>query len=235
MGVVSDEFNFLIADEIECETTFEDDSKEYVEQANRFLEQAKQYADRTIQGIPASSIAECISICKTDIMPWEHTVFTIDVNKLKNIGNIRLSELKIPAFIEEVQSIGDKAETEFGFNQSHRNYLKTIYIPKSVAVIADNTFAFYKNLENVIFEDESKLIYIGEQAFACCEKLHSIDFRKCKELDSIHCNVFSGTHIETLKLAKVLENLDNIADIKTLYIGNNKYNIINLIGEQNGK
>lgn len=197
---ITEEFSFLMGDE--DTTTFEEDSQAYIEEAIRYKSRVSENINRTVQGIKFVSLCQCISIEKTEIMPWEHTVFTLDVNVLKNIDNRKLSDFRVPPFIEEIRSIENKGDQGFGYNQAWRNGLKYIYIPKSVAVIAHNTFAFYRKLNKIEFEKESKLIFIGNYAFGYCESLHSLDFRNCKNLDSIGHNVFEGSSIKTLKISE---------------------------------
>lgn len=223
MGVITEEFDFLI-DNTEDNSTFIDDSNEMIKRAQEFIEQARKYPNRTKQGIQLSNIVDCITIGKSDIYNEEHVIFTLNVNKLKDVSNGRLIEFEVPSFVEELKSIGYEDGNEFGYNQSHRNYLKTIVIPKNLKIIAPNTFAFYKNLENIIFEDSCKLLYIGSQAFACCGKLHSVNFQKCKELEDIPNDIFDGSNIEVLKLPDGFNyNMQN-TEIKTIYIGKEKYN-----------
>ena len=222
-----DEFEFLIEEEIEDTSTFEDDSNNYIDLANQFLESIKTFPDRTYQGIPIKAYADSITIGESNIVPWEHVGFTIDVNKLKDLSNNRLEEFIIPSFIEELESIGDKAGTEFGFNQSGRNNLRFIEIPKSVIVIAPNTFAFYKKLESIKFEKNCKLIYLGSQAFVGCESLHTIDLRNCVDLDELKDGTFDVSCITTLKISSNIIKMCSLlnTNIKTVYIDNEAYSI----------
>lgn len=222
-----DEFEFLVEEEVEDTSTFEDDSNNYINLANQFLESIEAFPDRTYQGIPIKAYADSITIGESNIVPWEHVGFTIDVNKLKDLANHRLEEFIIPSFIEELESIGDKAGTEFGFNQSGRNNLRFIEIPKSVIVVAPNTFAFYKKLESIKFEKNSKLIYLGSQAFVGCESLHTLDLRNCIDLDELKEGTFDRSGITTLKISSNIKSMCSLSntEIKTVYIDNEAYSI----------
>lgn len=227
MGAVLDEFGFLVEEEIEDNSTFEDDSNNYIALAKQFIDSIGNFPDRTYQGIPIQAYADSIHIGKSDIVPWEHVKFTLNVNNLKDLSNHRLEDFIIPSFIEEIESIGDKAGAEFGFNQSGRNVLKYIEIPSSVIVIAPNTFAFYKKLENIVFKENSKLIYLGEQAFVGCESLHTLDLRKCVDLDEIKDGTFDCSGIHTLKISSNIKKICNLSNtnIKTVYVDNEAYKI----------
>lgn len=227
MGAILDEFEFLIEDEIEDTSTFEDDSNNYINIAKQFLDTISAFPDRTYQGIPIKAYADSITIGESNIVPWEHVGFTIDVNKLKDLSNHRLEEFIIPSFVEEIESIGDKAGTEFGFNQSGRNNLRYIEIPKSIIVIAPNTFAFYKKLESIKFERNSKLIYLGSQAFVGCESLHTLDLRNCTDLDELKESTFDGSGILTLKISSNIKNMCSLrnTNIQTVYLDDEAYSI----------
>lgn len=227
MGAVLDEFDFLVEEEQEDNSTFEDDSNNYIALARQFIDSIDKFPDRTYQGIPIKAYADAICIGESDIVPWEHVGFTIDVNKLKDLSNHKLEEFIIPSFIEELESIGDKAGTEFGFNQSGRNILKYIEIPSSVIVIAPNTFAFYKKLENIKFKENSKLIYLGSQAFVGCESLHTLDLRKCHDLDELKEGTFDGSGIQTLKISSDIRKMCSLSNtnIKTVYVDDEAYPI----------
>lgn len=222
MGNVLDEFDFLLD-----KSTFIDDTNNLIDKANKFIDNANKNPDCTFQGIKLIDIAACISIDKSDIYNETHVIFTINLNKLKDINNEPIREFKVPDFVEELQSVGDKEGTEFGYNQSHKNFIKTISIGKELKILASNVFALYKNLENINFEKDSQLIFIGSGAFACCEKLKILDLRNCTELDEIHDGALDGSGIETLKVCNTFKNIgktDNI-NIKTVYIGTKKNDI----------
>lgn len=230
MGDIADEFDFLIEEEVESnkserKTTFEDDSNACVVAAKQFLDNAKASGNRTYQGIPMGAYVDSITLGESDIVPWNHVKFTLDVAKLKNLGNNMLEELIIPTFVEELESIGDKAGTEFGFNQAGRNRLKYIEIPQNVIVIAPSTFAFYKKLETINFKENSKLIYLGSQTFVGCELLHTLDLSNCEDLDEIKNGTFDGSAIQVLKLNSNISKMCNIVntDIKTVYIDDTAY------------
>lgn len=227
MGEILEEFSFLVEDETdktENNSNFENDSSNYIYLARRFLDTVKTFPEKTYQGIYVKSYADCISIGKSNIVPWEHVSFTIDVNKLKDLSNNKLETFIIPSFVEEVNSIG---YTEFGFNQSGRNILKYIEIPSSVVVIEPNTFAFYTKLENVKFEKNSKLLYLGSQSFVGCGNLHTLDLRNCIDLDEIKEGTFDGSAITTLKISSNINKMCSLknTEIKKVYIDDESYKI----------
>lgn len=226
MGNLVDEFDFLI-DHSEDNTTFVDDSNKLINSANIFLEKANKYPDETYQGIKLSDIASCITIDKSEIYSEKHVIFTINTHILRDTNNENIKEFTIPPFVEEVQGIGNKDGTEFGFNQSHRNFIKTIVVSKEVKIIAPYAFALYKKLENIIFEKDSKLIYVGFGAFDCCEKLKSLDLRNCEELDILQDGALDGSGIQVLKVTEHFRSpgkCNNIS-INTVYRGKIKVTI----------
>lgn len=222
---ITDEFEFIMQDEIEDTSTFEDDSNDLISIANKFIDNVSVYPDRTYQGISVQSIRDCLYIGETDIMPWKHVGFTIDVSKLKDVSGGRLEELTIPSFIEELESIGTRGGTEFGYNQFGRNNLKKIFIPSSLVVIAPLTFAYYRKLENVTIEKNSKLMVLGSKAFACCENINTLDLRNCEYLDEIHDDTFAKSSLRVLKLNSNINKVGQLLDtsIETIYIDNEKY------------
>lgn len=227
MGAILDEFDFLVEEEQQDNSTFEDDSNNYIALAKQFMDSIDKFPDRTYQGIPIKAYADSIYIGESDIVPWEHVGFTIDVNRLKDLSNHRLEEFIIPSFVEEIESIGDKAGTEFGFNQSGRNVLRYIEIPSSVIVIAPNTFAFYKKLKDIKFKENSKLIYLGSQAFVGCESLHTLDLRGCQDLDELKEGTFDGSDIQTLKISSNIKKMCSLynTNIKKVYVDDAAYSI----------
>jgi hypothetical protein len=228
VGSIEDEFEFLEQEEIEVpQTSFVDDSNAMIAEAKEFMRKTKLYPDRTYQGIPVTSISNSLTVGKSDIMTWNHVKFTINVNNLKDISGGKLEELTIPSFVEEIESIGDRDGIEFGYNQAGRNRLRNIILPSNLIVIAPNTFAFYKKLECVSIESNCKLLYLGQQAFACCESLHTLDLRNCEYLDEIPSNCFTNSSIEVLKLnrnVKQIKELKN-TNIKEVHIDTDVYNI----------
>lgn len=223
MGEVLDEFDFLLD-----KSTFIDDTNELINLANEFIEVAKKNPDNTLQGIKVSNIASCITIDKSEIYSEKHVIFTMDLNKLKYLDNEPVREFVVPFFVEELQSIGDRAGTEFGYNQSHKNFIKTIVIGKELKILAHNVFTLYKNLENINFEKGSQLIFIGSGAFECCEKLKKLNLRNCTELGELSKSTLSGSSIEVLKVTsdfKEIEIPDNCS-LKTIYFGKEKKDIL---------
>lgn len=221
MDSLIDEFDFLVSEEVE--KTYLEESQEYIERAKEFI---KNIHSKTYQGIKSENIISCIKIGQTATMPWEHVSMILDVSKLRTIDGARLEQFDIPNFVEELSSIG---ESEVSFNESWRNNLKYIHIPASVAVIANNTFALYNKLSTVDFEDDSRLIQLGDNAFAGCKSLVTLDLRKCEYLDSLAENTFSiSNKLTTLKVTDAIDKtslqqaVKNSA-IKNVVINNVKY------------
>lgn len=227
MGILLDEFDFLI--EEEKETTFEEDSTFLVNEAKTFISKSEQMPDRTYQGIPVKGICDCISIGKTDIMPWEHVTFTLDFEKIRCIGKKKLEDFTIPPFVEEVRSIDNNDNNKFWCNQALHNSIRHLIISKNVIAIAPNTFSFFTNLENIKFEKDSKLIIIGPGAFSFCNKLHKLDLRKCIELDELPSRLLCGTAVDVLKITKNIETMhsDTLLDssVKNVVVDKDNYNI----------
>lgn len=225
MGSVMDEFEFIAEEIVEDNSTFEDDSNELVVKAENFIDSASKYPDKTYQGIPIKQYIQCISIGETEIVSWNHVKWTMNVNKLKDLDDNKLEEFVVPSFVEELDGIGNKEGAEFGFNQSGRNKLRYIYIPENVIVIAPYTFAFYKKLENIEFSDNSKLIYLGAYTFVGCDKLHTVDLRKCKELDEIKDGTFDNSAVKVLKISSNIKKMCSLdkTNIETVYVDNNIY------------
>ena len=69
--------------------------------------------------------------------------------------------------------------------------LKTIIIPSSVTEIANDAFSYNNTLENVIFQENSKLESIGIRAFCGCTKLKNINLpdslKKLEQLAFYNC------------------------------------------------
>lgn len=223
MGVLSDEFEHFL------DTT--DYSKTYIDESNELIEKAETFiktSDSTNQGIEMKKIKKSLSFEETNLMPWKHVSITIDVSRLKPISNTKLTSFSIYDFIEEVIGICDNGDTEFGYNQSIRNNLEYLKVSSNVCVINPSAFAFYKKLERVIFEENSKLIYIGENTFACCEKLKELDLRNCKYLDDIPENLIAKSGVRVLKLNRNIKHVPNqwnTSELKYIYIDDDKYSI----------
>lgn len=54
-------------------------------------------------------------------------------------------------------------------------HLNSIYIPKSVEKIGDSSYMQQYDMNNVVFEENSNLVTIGNSAFTQCTSLTSID------------------------------------------------------------
>lgn len=167
-----DEFDDLLEKEL-VDEDYINASKEYLEQARR------QFSDtsRTFQGIKIGDIRKNIFIGKTKLITWDHVCMKIDFENLQPVGKEQTSELIIPSFVEELIPVDSIR------NNISRDKIKIVYIPRSVMVIQDECFAYYKNLSKVDIEEDSRLMYIGNRAFMACEKLTKLDLRHCSILD----------------------------------------------------
>ena len=70
-------------------------------------------------------------------------------------------------------------------------------------------------------------MYLGKQAFACCEKLQCVDLRQCIYLEEIKDGTFDNSGVTTLKISSTINSMCDISNtkIETVYIDNDKYTI----------
>ena len=199
MGNVLDEFDFLLD-----KSTFIDDTNNLIDKANKFIDNANKNPDCTFQGIKLIDIAACISIDKSDIYNETHVIFTINLNKLKDINNEPIREFKVPDFVEELQSVGDKEGNGKNLLVDFFNHVKTYdidfkYIAPSPFIgeleIIDQEFVdeFVLDEKHLTFEDYNYMVigntlariaydrnrdyYIGSEISCYTE----YDVKKCKE------------------------------------------------------
>lgn len=227
MGEITSEFEFL--ESHDKEISIEEESKKLIEYAKQFQENGAKRLNKTFQGLTFSSICKGIDICESNVMPWEHVKFTLNVNELKDINGSKILEFSVPFFVEELESIGDKDGTEFGYNHTTHNNLKSIFITKNVMIISSATFLLYRKLEHVTFEKGSKLVYLGPQSFLGCSSLHKLDLRNCTELETLANNLFEDSAVETLKISSNIQTIsrrtfDN-SNVKFVYVDNHRYKI----------
>lgn len=227
MKSLVEEFEFLFNEEEYDDKNFMETSKKLVSEVNNFKKKSEMFPKATYQGISVNNICRCLYCKKTEIADWEHVMFFIDLGILKDVNNDRLTELYVPTFVEEIQGSCNKVNTEFGFNQTARNNIEYIKIPKLVTIIAPSTFAFYKKLESIQFEEKSKLIYLGDYAFANCEKLSTLDLSKCEMLDTIKQHTFENSGIKHLKISTNITCMFPIENTKIIdvTVGEQIYNI----------
>lgn len=204
IGSILDEFEFILGEEADTEYTH--DSNNLISQAKLFIE---NNSISSYQGINKENISKLISLSESDIIPWEHVKLTISVEKLRPITGERLKELIIPSFVEELEGTKNSI---FGQNDTTINSLKYVRIPRNVLVIAPHTFSMYTKLEKVIFENNSKLLSLGEYTFACCDSIHTLDLSECRYLEEIKGNVFKNSNIKVLKLNSSLKHIDTLED-----------------------
>lgn len=217
---LSDDFADLL--EENQEENLEEASKIYISEYNKFCKSNMQ----TYSGVYKDSIQQCITLDKTDVIPWEHISIVIDISKIRDISKPRITEFKVPEFIEEIQCLGD-SNSGFGFNEYDRNHLKSIMIPSSVYCISKEAFKLYRKLESVHFQDDSRLNIVQDEAFAYCENITDLDLYKCSKLKTLGKNVFVESNIKVLKLNSRTRNFQpetfNSCIIHTVYIDERKY------------
>lgn len=216
-----DEFSELLEEDKDCSS--KSDTALYIERYNEFCSSNIT----TFSGVHKDSIKQCISIESTQYIPWEHINLILDVSILRDISKPRITEFKIPEFVEEIQCIGDKNHSGFGFNEYGRNHLKSIMISSSVFAIANEAFKLYRKLENVAVQDYSRLTIIGDEAFACCENLKELDLSECDKLRIIGENVFAESNIKVLKINSKTRNFNKNtfikSNLKSVYVDDTKY------------
>jgi hypothetical protein len=112
-----------------------------------------------------------------------------------------------------------------------------LYIPASVEEIAEAALYGAYNLEKVVFADNSNLKKIGNQAFAYCKNLTSINlpssleeidylaFKNCESLESINlpnnikkmgASIFSGTNLTSIVVPPYVELDETFYKCKSL-------------------
>lgn len=216
-----DEFEDLLEEDKNCNS--EKDTALYIKQYKEFCN-SEVY---TFSGVHRDSIKQCISIESTQYIPWEHINLILDVSILRDISKPRITEFKVPEFVEEIQCIGDKNHSGFGFNEYGRNHLKSIMISSSVFAIANEAFKLYRKLENIAIQDCSRLTIIGDEAFAYCENLKEIDLSKCDKLRTIGESIFAESNVKVLKINSKTRNFNRNtfikSNLKSIYVDDTKY------------
>lgn len=220
MGIIMDEFKDLIVET-------EDESLEAA--SLRLITERKneiRLNKSTYNGISLDKVNSLITDTETAVMPWKHLTFTLDVSKLTDVSGGALKQFVIPSYIEEITSAGDTGSI-FGFNETGQNYLKEIVINKNALVIDNSAFALYTRLERVVFEKDSRLGLIGNRAFAGCDRLKTLDFRNCRDLELIPSDICKYSGLTTIKLPSTLEDMDlalfDECDVNTIYFDNVRY------------
>ena len=118
---------------------------------------------------------------------------------------------------------------EYAFNQCV--YLKQLTIPSSVTSIGKDAFECNYSLTEVMFEERTTLLPLGEGAFSSCTDLISFDFTYCSKLDrrafggctsltsialpdgvDITSGINAFSNCTSLKTAKLPENADVIPE-----------------------
>lgn len=81
-----------------------------------------------------------------------------------------------------------KLETIDGYAFKYCN-LKQLIIPSAVHTIGNEAFSCIYNLTDVMFEDRTTIVSLGESVFSSCSKLTSFDFTYCSDFGR---NAFYG-------------------------------------------
>lgn len=227
MDSIVDEFKDLM--QPEDNTLPEVVSKEYVDKATDIINKSNgRFCNKTYQGIKVINFVKCLSIDKCDAMPWDHVIFTIDTECLRDVSNDRAKSLTIPDFVEEIGRKSLEDRPEYYFEQITQNCLVSVTIPKSVLIIDSKAFALYSKLELVTFEKDSKLIFIGDYAFAGCKSFKTLDIRNCLETDIFSFSALYESEVTTLKMSSNIRELIGDIDgtkLKTIYIDNTAFSI----------
>lgn len=103
-------------------------------------------------------------------------------------------------------TVSDNEATVTGYTGDEQ--IKTIYIPSyvdgiKVTAIGAHAFSWNTELENVVFQDDSMVKYIGENAFAACVSLKTVNLPIC--LKKIDDGAFQSCAIESISLYYVDE------------------------------
>lgn len=171
--------------------------------------------NNSINGLDVQSIVKCITIDKSQILNWDHVIFTIDLTKLSSIDGEQIQSLVIPNFVEEVQGVLD---SELGYNQSIINLVKEVYIPRSVVVLGECALAMYRHLETIEVDRNSNLRVIEQYAISY-DKLKEVNISECKKLYCISDTAFYKSKINSLIINDKIQLKDNTG-INNLIIKN---------------
>lgn len=122
--------------------------------------------------------------------------FEIKDNKILHyIGNG--GSITIPSGVEELDELNFCKYSNQGYDFDTKNKITSIYIPRTVRKIHEDTFSDMINLNKIIFEAGSELQTIPKYAFSGCKSLKkitlpksvtSIDswaFRSCSDIEVI--------------------------------------------------
>lgn len=108
--------------------------------------------------------------------------------------HVRFTNISLP---ESLETIG-----EYAFSNTAATAL---YIPKNVIRIKEGAFS-YNLFTSISFQENSKLIYIGKEAFYLCQKISNIVFPD--ELETIATKAFSScVSLESVTISKSVSNI----------------------------
>ncbi len=121
-------------------------------------------------------------------------------------------------------TVSDKKVTITGYkNENAVNLTIPTYLNgMAVTAIADCAFTFYEELETVSFSEDSKLQYIGDNAFALCTSLFSINIPD--SVTRIGSGVFQHCAFESIALPRFVTEIGaycfrNCYSLKGIVIG----------------
>lgn len=115
--------------------------------------------------------------------------------------------------------------------------LKKVFIPNSLQILgtangesgglSKNIFADCVSLEDVVFEDDSKLTYIDQWAFRNCFALKNLDFGKNNGLVSFACSIYDCENMEFLDFSEcydleTVSSVDSLPNLKKVDLSNTK-------------
>lgn len=122
---------------------------------------------------------------------------------VKNGKNCKDNEVIIPSEYNglPVTVIGESA---FYYSSTARS----VSIPSTVETIEESAFHRCKNLVSIIFEENSSLRYIGDDAFLFCDSLLYVDLPE--SLENIGAEAFRGCYL--LKAIKLRDNIMHIGN-----------------------
>ena len=85
------------------------------------------------------------------------------------------------------------------------NLITSLTIPESVEIIGNHAFHRCESLNEVIFEDNSRLVQIGDYGFASCYSLTSIELPS--GVDTLNYAVFSGAALESFTITENIKEI----------------------------
>ena len=215
---VLSEFEFMIDDDV---PDFEKESAELIAKARQIQRV------RTLNGIDTRKISEHLRFNATANIPWQHVTLNVTPSLFGDINNDRITDFVVFDFVEEIET--NLNNTLGIINNSFRNRIEHLTITKNVKIINSYSFAFYKNLKAVEFEENSQLWCIGQSVFEHCVKLKTLDLSNCSELEFIPGNLVRDSAVMNLSLStgvkRIVQGAFDDSSVKYIKIGKDKYKI----------